>query len=292
MRLSLSSRRRGYTLIEMLMTIVLLGIIGTSLTKLLIFQTRNFDRDNAIRGARAVSRGAPAAMLSDLRMTQDTLGLDSLTTDGKLIRMKVPYRFGLVCLTSAASTTVSMLPVDSAMNAFAVYGGYAVRNATTGRYNYTATTVVPIVGVSATCTGSAAGQPNIRTISVHNRSGDVLTVSPGDAGATVGTPVFFWQQITYYFGASATFPGRLGLYRRVGGGAAEELMAPFNSASRFRFYFVADDTSRTSIDYSDLPRVKGVDVVLNGQSQQRPFGSTTYKTANVTTAVFFRNIRR
>src|SRR3954462_9623545 len=102
--------RRAFTLHEMLISMVIVGIIGGSFTKVLISQTRFHDREAALRSARSIARGATNVLLADLRMVQDSGSVDSVTADGKLIRILVPYRFGLVCLTSGSRTTVSMLP--------------------------------------------------------------------------------------------------------------------------------------------------------------------------------------
>ena len=126
--------RRGFTLIEFAIALIIVGIIGAAFTKLLTSQSRFFDQQTNIRKARSVARNSMNVMLSDLRMVQDSGGIDSAASDGKLIRIKVPYRFGLVCATNGTITTVSMLPSDSSVVAMAKYGGFAWRDTLTGRY--------------------------------------------------------------------------------------------------------------------------------------------------------------
>ena len=51
--------------------------------------------------------------------------VDAAQADGKRIRLKVPYRFGVVCGTAGGATVESMLPIDSSLSA--TYAGWAWR---------------------------------------------------------------------------------------------------------------------------------------------------------------------
>ena len=291
------SRRQGFTLAEIVVSLVIAGIIGASFTKLLISQNRYFDHETNLRTARSIARSATNIMLADLRMVQDSGGVDSVTADGKLIRILVPYRFGLVCGTTGNVTTVSMLPTDSGTIAVSVYRGFAWRDSATGRYNYVSpgnptTSDIPVAtGNPAMCTGNGAGQAQLRTVSVNGRTGELLDLpfqSPSGAKAT--TPVFFWQRITYSFRASGIYPNRLALWRNVEGGRNEELMAPFDTSARFMFYADGDDLAR--IAPPPLSDIRGVDLVLSALSPRGTSGDSTRLQSRVVTSVFFKNVRR
>src|SRR5436190_7943239 len=177
------SARRGFTLVEVAIAMVIVAIIGAAFTKLLASQSRYFDQQTNIRKARSVARNSTNVLLSDLRMVQDSGGVDSVASDGKAIRIIVPYRFGLVCGTNGTVTTVSMLPSDSSVVALAKYGGFAWRDTLTGRY-HVVTPSAPSAGdapqTSASpsiCTGNAAGQANLRTYSVSGRTGNILDLN-------------------------------------------------------------------------------------------------------------------
>ena len=286
-----SSLRRGFSLAEILIAMVLIGVIGAMFTRVLIVQNRYYDQQNAKRNARAVSRNALTVMMSDLRMVQDSLGVDSLADNGKLIRVRVPYSFGLVCASSAAAMTVSMLPVDSSVAGMAQYNGYAFRNPANGLYTYVPSAVVPVAGVGLTCTGGLLGQAHIATLTDGGRSGSVLTLTPGSALATPTTAVFLWQRITYSFAASTYFPNRWGLFRQVGANRPEEIMGPFDGASRFRIYRRGDDTSITTFTLADTASVKGLDIVLNGVAQKATAGYTNTQQSKMVSSVFFKNLR-
>src|SRR4051812_30235810 len=291
------SLRRGFSLAEILIAMVLIGVISAAMIRVIVVQSRTYDLMNAKRGARAVARNSMNVMLSDLQMVQDSLGLEFISDNGKTIRVRVPYQFGLVCSSTAALITVSMLPTDSAVVSMAEYGGYAWRNPANGLYTYVAPAAptslnAPSASLAPTnCTGSGLGQASISSVSVNGRNGRVIDLTPGDALAGATNAVFYWQRITYSFQASTSFPGKYALFRRVGTRAAEELMGPFDANARFRAYWVGDDTSRTVVSPADTTRIKGLDIVLSGVSQKIPAGQTGPAQSKIVSSVFFKNVR-
>lgn len=292
-----SSSRRGFTLIEILITLVVMSVIGAALVQLLVNQTRYFDRQVGLRSARAVSRTAVSVLTSDLRMAH---GVSALATDGKSITIRVPYRFGIVCsapTTAGSPITAQMAPIDSAANAMATFAGWAYR-ASTSPYKFVFPTTPTVTTATAANTllcntyGTSSG---VRPVTLGTQTSTPMDLSPGNATlggvVTVGQAVMFYQTINYQFKSSAAFPGRTGLYRTVSGGASEELMAPFDGGSRFRYFFATDDTSRTTVATSDTSNVVGVDITLIGLSTKKAFGSSSYTKSTNVTAVFFRNYR-
>jgi prepilin-type N-terminal cleavage/methylation domain-containing protein len=282
--------RRGFSLAELLVAVVLLGVVGGALTRLVVDQMRFFDGVQVKRGARSAARNSMNVMLSELRMVMDSGGVTAVAADNKSITVNVPYRFGMFCGNSGTKSVVSMLPIDSMSASMASMAGYGWRKRTTGRYTIVPTTSVGASASPTTCTGTGAGQAGISTVSVNGRSGEILDISPAIAATTtLGSAVFFYQSVTYSFAASGMFPGKYGLYRAVNGGAAEELMAPFASTARFRYFQSGDDTSRTAAPA--LSDIRGVAVVLTTTGQRRPAGRTTDIESRMMTAIFFKNTR-
>ena len=288
------SRRAAFTLVELLVAMTIFAILGMLFTRALLTQGRIADQQNAARASRMVARQGMNILESEIRMVQDSGGIDSASTDGKTIRVLVPYRFGLNCGVAGGKTVVSMLPVDSLSLAQAQYAGFAWRNGVS-RY----TTVLPseptgadapVASASATqCTGSAAGQAQISTVSLNGRSGAVLDVSPAQASAPKGQPVFFFQRITYTFSASTLYPGKYGLYRSVEGGTSEEIMAPFDSLARFKYWTQSAAASVASPPA--LALIRGIDVVFSAQSSYTPMGRTSPMKSTAVASIFFRNVR-
>lgn len=270
------------------------AILGMLFTRALLTQGRFADQQNAARAARMVARQGMNILESEIRMVQDSGGIDSASTDGKTIRVLVPYRFGLNCGVSGGKTIVSMLPIDSLSLAQARYAGFAWRN---GLSRYT--TVLPsdptgadapaAAADAAQCTGSATGQAQIATLSLNGRSGAVLQLTPVQTSAPKGQPVFLFQRITYTFASSTLFPGQMGLYRTVQGGSSEEIIAPFDTLARFK-YWTQSATASVSAPPS-LALIRGVDVVFSGQSSYTPMGRTQPTRSTVVASIFFRNVR-
>lgn len=288
------ARRSGFSLPEILVALTVFAILGALVTRILLTQGRFADQQMALRGARSVSRQALNILASEVRMVQDSGGIDSAATDGKAIRVLVPFRFGLHCGVVGTSSIVSMLPVDSLTLAQAVYAGFGWRNQT-GRY----TTVYPSAPFGADapaatadslqCTGTGAGQAQIRTLTLNGRKGQILAIKPAQSSAPKGQAVYFFQRITYRFATSTLFPGQIGLYRNVQGGASEELMAPFDTSARFKYWTTAATASVSAPPA--LANIRGVDVVFNAQSTWTPIGKTTPSKSNVVASIFFRNTR-
>lgn len=278
--------RPGFSLAELLVAVVLLGIVGGALTRLLVDQMRFFDKVQVARGARSAARNSMNVMLSELRMVQDSGGVTNIASDNKSITVRVPYRFGVVCKTTAGTSIVSMLPGDSLALAQAVYGGYGWRDRITGRYNQVTSTTTPTASASTDCTNA-----NIKTITINGRTGGTYAVTSSTIPTTMGPgwPIMWFQTVTYSFQASTTFPGKVGLYRAVGGGTPEELMAPFATTARFRYYQAGDDTSRTTAPA--LSDIRGLEMDLTTEGQRRPAGTTSYAQNKMVTSVFFKNVR-
>jgi prepilin-type N-terminal cleavage/methylation domain-containing protein len=289
--------RRAFTLIEITIALIIVGIIGAAFNKLLSSQSRFFDQQTNIRKARSVARNSMNVMLSDLRMVQDIGGIDSAASDGKLIRIKVPYRFGLVCATNGTITTVSMLPSDSSVVAMAKYAGFAWRDTLTGLYTIVTPAAptsadAPITsGTPSRCTGNGAGQANLRTFSANGRTGEILDLNaPAATGAQSVSPVFFWQRISYSFKASSAYPNYLGLFRDVEGTTGEEILAPFDTSARFRFYVSGADTS--IVVPPAVSTIVGIDLVLNAMSSRVVSDNiNSHSMSKVRTSVFFKNVR-
>lgn len=283
--------RSGFSLAELLVAVVLLGIVAGALSRLMVDQMRMFDNTQVVRGSRSAARNSMNVMFADLRMVQDSGGITAVAVDNKSITVTVPYTFGVLCGTTGGLTTVSMLPTDSLTLANAVYAGYGWRSRTTGRYTIVPTTTAPAASATPTkCTGTAAGEAGIKTVSLNGRTGLIRDITPAlPATMGPGVPIMFYQTITYSFAASSLFPGKIGLWRTVANGVSEELMAPFTTTARFRYYKSGDDTSRTTAPA--LSDIRGVALVLNTEASRKPAGKKTLSQTQMMTSVFFKNMR-
>jgi hypothetical protein len=210
-----------------------------------------------------------------------------LLASPETLKVRVPYALGLVCGSGTGATTVSMLPSDSAVVAMAKYGGWAWRSRATGKYTYvpdTQSTPPTVSNSPSLCTSTA----KIRSDTVNGRTWAPVDLKPANvaAGQQPGAPMFLYQEVTYWFGPSTTYPGNTALWRKVGTLNADELVAPFDASARFKFFVRNVDTS-TVTPPAVLDSLVGVSLVLTATAPSDMPGRTDK--AKMETAVLFRN---
>jgi prepilin-type N-terminal cleavage/methylation domain-containing protein len=295
MRSSFHSRR-GFSLVEILTALTILAIIGGAMTKMLLSQTRGYQYDNGGRRSRTVARSAMNIMITDLRMTQDNGGVSYLdATNHRRVDVKVPVAFGVVCEVTAGSLAMALTPVDSFALATIKYGGFAVRNSTTGIYSYVSGGTLASADVSKCHGGGVSIYAD--TITMGGRQGKVIQVTGAPpAGSTVGSMAMIWQTVSYAFGPSKAFAGRLGLYRILTDATttdSTELIAPFSTSARFSYYTNPPQTNdvATTTAPTDLNTVRGLKILLAAEAADTVPGYTGPKKSPLTTAVFFKNTR-
>ena len=273
--------RRGAGLPELMVGLMIMGIVGTAAVKTFLSQTRLADLQHKRLSARTVSRASLNLLLSEIRMVETGSGVaaGSDAAGASSISLRVPLAMGIVCGTSGGATVISMMPTDSVALATAALSGYAYRT-TAGSYSYFEGGVTVGTGNVATCT--AAG---ITTVT----GGRVISVVPGlPAAADAGTPTFLYQRVRYGFAPSAAFTGRAGLWRTLEAtNVSEEIAAPFEGSSRFRFYRNTNDTSDVTLP--PLTEIMGIEFVAAGASENARYGRSTPETALLRTGVFFTN---
>jgi hypothetical protein len=268
-------RRSGLTIIELIVTLIILAIIGGGMVRMLSSQAQFYEHQGAGRNARSISRAAVNVLLSEMRMVEVPNGV--VAAAPTVVTLRVPYAFGVYCGSPSGISTIALLPTDSAMLAEPGFSGYAWRQRL-GNYSYVEAGASLQLPVPGTCV--AAGiTPTAQRIGVT----PMLPV-----GADVGTVVMLTRRITYAFAPSADIPGRTALWRRIDAtGAREELAAPFDGTARFRFYRLNDNTAQDAVPV--LTEIRGFELVLDGASEATPRLTGIPQRAPLTTSVFFRN---
>jgi prepilin-type N-terminal cleavage/methylation domain-containing protein len=279
--------RRGFTLVELLLSLVVTAIVGAALVRMVVSQARFMDQQEAWRGARSVARGGINRLLSDMRAVEAVGGLEAAAVGGQDFTARVPYAFGVVCLSTGTVTTVSLLPVDSAMYGAPGFSGFAVRDKN-GVYSYQTVGVAIGAGVAGNCAGA---WPILTLPSINGSpAGQIINLTHGAIPIPdPGSVVFLFRRIRYEFKNSIALPGRTGLFRTmVNGGDTEELATPFAATARVNFYVLNSATAQSAVP-ATLSDVRGLELRLDGMSERTPGGSPAPKTANMTTSVFFEN---
>ena len=295
---STSLARRGFTLVELLLSLIVTAIVGAALVRMVVSQARFMDQQEAWRGARSVARGSINRMMSDLRVLEARGGLQAAAAGGQDFTVRVPYAFGIICSFAANIATISMLPVDSAMYNAPGYSGFAIRG-DDGVYAYYLATVAntpPSGGVGADCTAPTLPDLAIQILPSINGSpvGTTAALTATANFAPVpkkGQIVFLYRRIRYEFKNSTALPGRTGLFRtplNAPGPPSEELATPFAATARVNFYVLNNATPQAAVP-GTLSDTRGLELVLNGMSERTPGGSAAPKTASLRTSVFFEN---
>lgn len=282
MKQIISSRRAGFSLVEVLIALVLTAIIGAAVTNVFINQSRFYDAQEKTSSARSVSRAATNMLLTELRAVETTGGVIAAAADA--ITVRAPVALGVVCGSVFTTIHVSLLPVDSAVYAQAAttgFAGYAWRTSATD-YDYDDTGAQPGNGSAAVC--DAAG---IKMFTGAGERGRVITVPTVGTAPPPTAALMLYQRVTYTFAPSVIVPGARGLWRQAGNGVAEELAAPFDETARFRFYPVNSAVAQ-DLAPATLADLRGIELVLPSRSE-RPNSDGEHTLIPLTTAIFFRN---
>jgi prepilin-type N-terminal cleavage/methylation domain-containing protein len=269
-------RSAGFTLTELLITMVVMALLGSALARMLINNSRFVSRQDAMLSARESARAAMNTMLAELRLVSDG-GLRAASRDS--VRARIPIAFGMLCGTSGGTTIASLLPYDSVMYAAATLDSLAWLDSV-GTYN-----AVGGITVASSTAEAACSADSIRVIP----GGRLVSLSRPNVGEP-GRLFYLYQTVTYRFGSSTEMPGRRALWRRPGGERAEEIVAPFDTAASFRF-LVGARLTPTATPPAVLDSVRGLELRLIGASDYTPQGLTAFQTFDLSTHVAFLNRR-
>jgi hypothetical protein len=261
-----------------MVALVIAGIIGIALTRLLINQSRFVAAQDGYMRARAGARAGLNVMLAELRGVTWG-GLSSATADS--ITVLVPFASGVTCTQpSGGYQAIALFPYDSAAYAAAAMAGWAWRD-DTGAWQYeTGGTIT--AGTAADCSGAT---PPIAVLP----NGTIVRVTPNDASTAAGRSAYLYQTIRYAFAPSVEIAGRQALWRQVlPTGEREELVAPFDTSSGFGF-LVGERLSYQAAVPSPLDSARGLRVRLVGQSEETPEGRSSVTSFDLNTNIVFVN---
>lgn len=270
--------RSGTTLVELMVALVVMSIVGAGLVRLMSSQSRFFNETEGAANARNVARSGINLMFTELRRVEPDSGIIVAVSNG--IAVRLPYWVGISCGPDAglSGTHISMPPMDSLVRSDAGYSGYG----------YIDTNSVPhfVSGASFT-----AGNPSVCTgagvATVAHPRAAVMKITPASVSAPAGTPVFAWQTLVYWFGASVSHPGRIGLFRSdITTSTTEEIAAPFDNTAAFA-YWVAGSATPVSNPVAGAT-ILGIDMNLIGLND-RVLTTGQTQQARLETSLYFKN---
>ena len=271
--------RRGFTLVELLIAVIIAGILGTALARLLVSDSRFAARQQAMLSARSTARTALNWMAEELRAVSDG-GLLDASSD--TVAVRAPYAFGTACDKAGGLMLMALVPTDSLLYSLAVPDGLAWRRSS-GTYRFVSGVSVSMSTDSATCAADS-----IRVIP----DGQLVGVTGVPSGAPFqpvpGSIAYLYQTVSYKFAPSSDLPGRIGLWRKAGAAAYEELVAPFDTAAGFGF-LVGSSFDALDDPPADLSTVSGLELRLVGASDFVPRGADRAQTFELVTQIRFAN---
>ena len=255
---------------------VVMGILGVALTRMLISDSRFVSRQGAMISARQGARAAMNTMAVELRMVGD-LGLLAASPDS--ITARIPYAFGMSCESVSETLIISLMPTDSLMYASAIHDGFAWRD-DAATYEFWEASVVASSTETAAC--AAVNIPVLP-------GGMLIGLSNGPVVAP-GKVLYMYQIVTYRFGASAELQGRIGLWRKVGVAPYEEIIMPFDTTAGFACLVGGNLEVKTCPPPEGLLAVRGLELRLISASERTPQGSSEPETFSLVTQVPFLNM--
>jgi type II secretory pathway pseudopilin PulG len=288
--------RTGLTIVELLLSVVVTAIVGLAMMRTLRGTLLFGERSERAREARSVARGSLALVESDLAsVTSSTTGTSAgESASGTSVIVRQPIAMGTLCSANGSTAVVSLLPVDSVAWGTGAFAGSAWR-ASSGDWTYVAGgfTAAALAGTTCTSAGvltlttgvGAPGAPAGRTVQAS-------TSIP--ASTPAGSLVLFYRRVQYEFATSVENPGRTALWRRLLAATGTtpvssfEVAGPFATGAGFEFY---TGTSRvpTATVPTDLRTIRGLDLVLPGQSLSGGRDGSARAAQTIRTSVFFRN---
>ncbi len=241
----------GFTLVELLVTAMIGGLLASAMLSLMLGQSRFFERTDDQIWAEQSNRATFDLVSSELRMASN---LDLLAAQSDSVAVRFDIMRAIVCDSVAADQATLM--VYDTVAAWGLEGGF-VGTAYSDPYEETfeyADSFVPSTaatgsGPKAVCVanGSPSSSPDNTFATLSGWGGNFTGGVPNR-----GSIVRFYSRLSYHFRASSFFGTRTALWR-----GSQELVGPFEDTAAFS-YVMDDGTIRNSVPNPQLDEVVAI----------------------------------
>ena len=269
-------KRAGLTLVELLVTLVLIAGIGTIVSKMMLDQQRFYQRMNEQMGVRRELRSAMSMMPGDMR-SLSSVGGDIISFDATTLRYRSTIGASIICAKTAPNT-LDIPPLDMARTTLTAWSSRPVAGDTVyafradsmgaGGDSWTAHRIVSVTPSSALCLASPYVDAALDLGKLRYR----LVVSPDVADSVkVGAAIRFLRSTEYSVVAGETGKYYVGRSEYVGGAwsAPTPVLGPFSAPSAagtggMRFVMF-DSTGAEVSPAGNLSSVSRIDLTLRGE---------------------------
>jgi prepilin-type N-terminal cleavage/methylation domain-containing protein len=204
--------RGGFTLAELMISLVIGGILVAVVLQFVSGQTRTAAAQSAREQVQQNARGALEIVGSDLR---GAIADGLLRADAQRLDFMLPRRWGVVCSTAGGNTTTALFPV--------IPGDPIPTGPGAGLIVFRGDVWLPAVPALATVAATAPAALAICPGAAGNVQAVTLTGAGHPPGATAGDRIAVYQLVRYDVGVSQ---GERWIRRSDGSGIANNNMQP------------------------------------------------------------------
>ncbi|HEX6589387.1 MAG TPA: type II secretion system protein [Longimicrobiales bacterium] len=272
------SGRRGFSLVEMVIVLVLAGIVSTAAITMFSTQNRLNAQMTALGESQENARSAVMLAASELHGATAGAVIDAGASS---LTLRLPVVVGVVCGEQNGPFRSVYFPLDGVDLDASEIDGYALADAS-GAWTDAGAFRNPNQfnpGARQFCIdagGGAAGQ-------------DADYARMRLIGSSVGTPVMLYREVRYYLAPSALDSSRRGFFRATDGQAVE-LAHGFTDDSRFE-YQLADTAWSSSVRNPDLANIEGVRLVVEVQGEGTSGSASGSASFALVREIQLRNVR-
>lgn len=287
------SARRGFSLVELLIGMVLLGIVSTAIYKLLTNNQRLYRLETQRSDLNDVIRTAAMILPSELRGLDASDG-DILAMSSTSITYKATRAAGVLCLDPGSVLTVTL----DGTNMFGLRSPSATQDSIILFNEGDPTTRADDAWIHGAVTGVTAGTAcsggaSSYAITIASNSGANDATTGKMSTVQKGAPVKFFEvcKLLLYNDGSDYYLG-MATYNRASSswGTTQPLVGPLTSTGLAFTY--TDSTNTTTADSSKVARIG---IVIRGSTSEAVYGSSGSMAKvvdSLLTSVALRNNRR
>lgn len=272
------NRESGFTLVELLVSMVISLMLLAAAYGVLVTQVRSFEIQRGTMDARETLRGAATLLTSEFRHASSSRG-DLYAIAPQTVTLRSLLGSGVICDTLGTRYGVWQPQGDFQATAADSALIYSLTSETWNSVKVSQMWSDPVAGGIPTCAWAGGTAPAL-----------VVQVVPGDtAGVRTGSGIRAFRSIQYGLYQDA-MDGRWWLGRKLASaGSYDKLTGPLSSPADsglvFHYYDIA------GLETADPTQVVRVELVLKAESyaQVRVGSGTTLRKDSVAVSAFIRN---